>query len=397
MTRKIAVVFEGNYTNRYGGFNAVINRVVSLRAIADYAIDVYMIQVYDKGLTRLRRESTPAVERPATIEVEGVKIVMWWVERSWLDSLGHRVLGLSPAVMLGRLRALSVRLKDYDIVSAHDRLAAHVAREAGRRYGMPVFFSWHGASIYTDPVEDRMIRRCTVELLKSPTCNFFVSDGLVREAHKLTPHFKYEILLNGAPPQFHRYSDDERLRLRGRLGVAGCKVVAYAGRFEPVKNVLWLPDIFHRIALKYKGRVVFWTMGGGWQSGQVERGFDDCGIDYKMWGKVAPEHMPDLFNCVDVLVLPSRLEGFPLVTIEALACGANAVATDTVSTAEGIGRDNVFKLDGDFIDNISSRAAEMLERHIDQPLPVECSCAATARKENAIYQRYLTKYSEKKQ
>lgn len=391
MTRKIAVVFEGNYTNRYGGFNAVINRVVSLRAIADYAIDVYMIQVYDKGLTRLRRESTPASERPAAIEVEGVKIVMWWVERSWLDSLGHRMLGLSPTVMLGRLRALSARLRDYDIVSAHDRLAAHVALEAGRRYGMPVFFSWHGASIYTDPVEDRMIRRCTVELLKSPTCNFFVSEGLVREAHKLTPHFKYEILLNGAPPQFHRYSAVERHRLRSRLGVDDCKVVAYAGRFEPVKNVLWLPDIFHRIALKYDGRVVFWTMGSGWQSDHVKRGFDDSGIDYKMWGKVAPERMPELFNCVDVLVLPSRLEGFPLVTIEALACGANAVAADTVSTAEGIGRDNVFVLDDDFIDNISSRAAEMLARHIDQPLPEACSCAATAKKENEIYQRYLTK------
>lgn len=110
-----------------------------------------------------------------------------------------------------------------------------------------------------------------------------------------------------------------------------------------------------------------------------------------MWGKVAPERMPELFNCVDVLVLPSRLEGFPLVTIEALACGANAVAADTVSTAEGIGRDNVFVLDDDFIDNISSRAAEMLARHIDQPLPEACSCAATAKKENEIYQRYLTK------
>ncbi len=123
----------------------------------------------------------------------------------------------------------------------------------------------------------------------------------------------------------------------------------------------------------------------------VKRGFDDSGIDYKMWGKVAPERMPELFNCVDVLVLPSRLEGFPLVTIEALACGANAVAADTVSTAEGIGRDNVFVLDDDFIDNISSRAAEMLARHIDQPLPEACSCAATAKKENEIYQRYLTK------
>ena len=173
-----------------------------------------------------------------------------------------------------------------------------------------------------------MIRRCTVELLKSPTCNFFVSEGLVREAHKLTPHFKYEILLNGAPPQFHRYSAAERHRLRSRLGVEDCKVVAYAGRFEPVKSGVGLPDIFHRIALKYNGRVVIWTMGSGWQSDHVKRGFDDSCIDYKMWGKVAPERMPELFNCVEVVVLPSRLEGFPLVTIEALACGAPTLLRD---------------------------------------------------------------------
>lgn len=387
--KKIAVVFEGNYLNRYGGFNAVINRVASLMAVADYDIDVFMIQVYDKGLSRLRNNSFTTDERPATIDVDGIEVHMWWVPRSWIDSIKHRLLGHKPVAMLHRLRDLSEKVKDYDIVSAHDRVAAHVACEASRRYGMPAFLSWHGASIYTDPVADRMIRNVTIELLKRAECNFFVSEGLVREAQKLTPDFKYEILLNGAPAQFHRYSDDERRSLRDRFGTAGARVVAFAGRFEPVKNVLWLPRIFDLIKQRYHGPVKFWAIGDGCQHDEVQRQFQELGLDYKMWGKVKPELMPDLLNCVDVLVLPSRLEGFPLVTIEAIACGANAVASDIVSTAEGVGKDNAFKLDDHFIDNIANCAVQMLDTHIEQHLPSYCSCAYTAEKENAIYHRYL--------
>ena len=45
MKQRIAVIFEGNISNRLGVFNAVVNRVKHLRAIDPYDIDLFMIQV----------------------------------------------------------------------------------------------------------------------------------------------------------------------------------------------------------------------------------------------------------------------------------------------------------------------------------------------------------------
>lgn len=55
-------------------------------------------------------------------------------------------------------------------------------------------------------------------------------------------------------------------------------------------------------------------------------------------GRVPDEQLPDLFRAGDLFVLPTRsMEGFGMVTIEALACGATVVATDNGATPEILG------------------------------------------------------------
>jgi glycosyltransferase involved in cell wall biosynthesis len=90
-----------------------------------------------------------------------------------------------------------------------------------------------------------------------------------------------------------------------------------------------------------------------------------------------------------LLVLPSSLEGLPLVVIEALSCGAKVVATNVIGTAEAVGRDNAIDLGDDFIERFTNRGAQLLEGNIDQQLPPEVSWTATAVKENKIYQSYI--------
>lgn len=389
--KQIAVLFEGDINRRLGVFNAVISRVKYLQQVADYKIDVYMLQVYDGWLMRLLRKSKRVTHRPDEIEADGVKVHVTWFRRRWSDAIMHRLFHKPPRALMRRLHRLGWEMRGHDLVSAHDRIMGHAAVFAGKKLHIPSFITWHGASIYTDPPRDPMIKELTIKLLKSATCNFFVSQGLLDKAHaELTDGFPAEVLLNGASEQFHRYSDEERARLREKYGVSPeKKVVAFVGRFEPVKNVTLLPDIYQKIEERYGNNLDFWAIGDGIQLDETRQLMKTKGVKCRFTGKVPPEEIPDLLNCVDLLVLPSSLEGLPLVVIEALSCGARVVATNVIGTAEAVGRENAIDLGDHFVDRFTTRAVELLQGDIDQQLPPEVSWSATAVKENDIYHHFL--------
>jgi len=178
--------------------------------------------------------------------------------------------------------------------------------------------------------------------------------------------------------------------LRERYGIGQEKrVVAFVGRFEPVKNVTLLPEIYAEIGRKSGEDLDFWAIGDGVQLDETRELMKMKGIKCRFTGKVPPEEIPDLLNCVDLLVLPSRLEGLPLVVIEALSCGAHVVATNVIGTAEAVGRDNAIDLGERFVDRFTDRAVQLLQGDIEQILPKEVSWAETAIKENAIYHKYI--------
>lgn len=167
-------------------------------------------------------------------------------------------------------------------------------------------------------------------------------------------------------------------------------MVTFVGRFEPVKNVTLLPRIFSLIARDAGAAVRFWTIGTGVQHSEVEAAMRREGVPCTMWGYQPPESIPGFLNCTSVLMLPSSLEGLPLVVIEALQCGAQVVASDVVGTAEAIGKDNAIDIhDPHFVERVAARAVQMLRGEVSQQLPPHISWEATARKELAIYQEAL--------
>ncbi len=389
--KQIAVLFEGDINRRLGVFNAVINRVKHLQQVADYKIDVYMFQVYDGWLMRRIRHSKKVDSRPDEIITDGVKVHITWFRRRWIDAILHRLFHKPPHMLMRRLHRLGWEMRGHDLISAHDRIVGHAAVFASKKLHIPCFITWHGASIYTDPPRNPMIKDLTIKLLHEATCNFFVSQGLLDKAHaELTTGFPAEILLNGASEQFRQYDESTRAAMRQKYGVNdGKKVVAFVGRFEPVKNVTLLPDIYKEIEVKYGKELTFWAIGDGVQLDETRQLMASKGVRCHFTGKVPPEEIPDLLNCVDLLVLPSSLEGLPLVVIEALSCGAHVVATNVIGTAEAVGRENAIDLGDHFVDRFTDRAVQLLQGNIEQKLPPEVSWTATAIKENDIYHKYL--------
>ena len=155
------------------------------------------------------------------------------------------------------------------------------------------------------------------------------------------------------------------------------------------KNPQLFPDIFDEVYRNYNAPIEFWVMGTGKYSEYVRTQCAIKNIPLKMWGNIDPEQMPVMLNCVDVLILPSRNEGLPLIAAEALACGANAVGARVGGIPEVMGVENTFEHGTSFIPRISNRIVEMLNSNITQELLPCYSWKETAKIENDIYKAKL--------
>ena len=151
-----------------------------------------------------------------------------------------------------------------------------------------------------------------------------------------------------------------------------------------------LPHIFKKLN-QHSNNFVYWIIGDGELEKMLIIQLDKFDINYKMFGKVEPESVPELMNCLDVLILPSLNEGLPLVTLEALACGVNVVGSNVGGISESR-KKNVFDLDDDFAQNISNRIIEIIENNEKpKPLSEEFSWNKAIEKEVGMYKNILDK------
>lgn len=107
----------------------------------------------------------------------------------------------------------------------------------------------------------------------------------------------------------------------------------FAGRFQPQKNLLFLLDALNRV------RDLPWSLqlvGDGPQRAALERKAEELGmadrIEFHGW--VEPEQVRRMLRESDLLVMPSRSEGLPVVGVQALAQGVAIAATAAGGLAE---------------------------------------------------------------
>ena len=196
------------------------------------------------------------------------------------------------------------------------------------------------------------------------------------------------VLYNGRDERFSIYDEQTRNSLRSHYGAMGKSVVAFAGNFREVKNVLVIPEIY-RLINKSFPNVVFWMLGDGKLRSKVEK--LSGGLNVVFWGNQEPEVMPDFMNCVDILILPSINEGLPLTLVEALASGARCVGSRVGGISEVIGIENTFELNSPtFVSDFANRVVTLLkEPSIKQPLSPVFSWSETGKKETKIIKELL--------
>ena len=104
------------------------------------------------------------------------------------------------------------------------------------------------------------------------------------------------------------------------------KIVMFAGRLTENKGV----DVLLKAAKKYEnGNTLTIIAGGGGLLKDLKKQVKELQLkDVVFVGDQTQNNLNKLYNIADVLAVPSRVEGFGLVGIEALACGTPVVATN---------------------------------------------------------------------
>jgi glycosyltransferase involved in cell wall biosynthesis len=128
--------------------------------------------------------------------------------------------------------------------------------------------------------------------------------------------------------------DPERTAIRNALGVDG-PLLLTVKRLHPVAGYDDLLRAFAIIASRVPGAKLF-IAGDGELRSALERqaAADGVASRVRFLGLVDNQDLPRYYAAADLFVLPSRLESWGTVMLEALACGTRVVATSTAGATE---------------------------------------------------------------
>jgi glycosyltransferase involved in cell wall biosynthesis len=218
------------------------------------------------------------------------------------------------------------------------------------RAGCPVTVTVHDATFFTEPEHYEKSRR-----------TFFrsaIKTSLRRAARVIVPSkaTRDELirLLDADPTAidvayhgvdhaaFHAPSEEEKARVRARLGLGGSAYVAFLGAKEPRKNV---PNLIRGWALAVGARPdppALVIAGGQGHDDEIDRAVAAVPAHLRLLrpGYLRYADLPGFLGGALVAAYPSYGEGFGLPILEAMACAAPVLTTPRLSLPE-VGGDAV--------------------------------------------------------
>lgn len=384
MKKKIAIIFEGDIFNPRGEFLAIHNRVKEYVRQGEYIVTpiIYWPQSGVQPLFAGGQKN----KYPQEIVLDGISYMCRWYNKSLIDYVFRKLTGREFKLESKQMVSLE-DLSVYDLIYANSLRTGLVADYYHRRCHVPFVMGWHGSTIHTLPFICHAWHEQVSGLLKNANYNFFVSQELLETSLRISKN-KGCVSLNGIDEsRFYKYSTEERITASKSLNIdISKKNVAFVGNLIPVKNAEFLPFLFSSIKEKIPNSDFYVVGTGNFQGYFGEKTF------VKWINNLNNEKMPDMYNCMNLIVMPSRNEGLPMTCLEAKACGTPFVGSRVGGIAEVVGIENTILRDNMFDQCFIDKCIEVLlnrENNRELSLDEKYSLSIIVTKETSVINHIL--------
>lgn len=224
--------------------------------------------------------------------------------------------------------------KKYDVIHAHYVFpSGMLARFYKKRWGTPYVVTAHGGDIDRMAKKNQRIRNWTETILKDADHVIAVGDALYEEIHQeyKTPANKLSILNMGVNRRvFKAYP---KLEARFELGIEeGRKPILFVGNIIREKGLNELVSAFRKVKDNQPDSVLYMIGASRNQAyrQELENLIAKNGITSEVFFKdpLPQAELAKWMSAAEIFVLPSHLEGFGLVAVEAMSCLTPVVGSD---------------------------------------------------------------------
>ena len=246
---------------------------------------------------------------------------------------------------------------------------------AAMKSGVPYIITVHGTDLMGYK-NDKRYHKYAIEAASHAKKIITISRQVHNDTLELydIPEDKLALNPNGFDNDIFKIKDTDKLTLKKKFRLERySKIVSFVGKFTDFKGIDVLINAAKLVTEKIPG-IAFALAGDGALRKDMELlGLELALNNIHFLGHQDQNSVADLYNLAEVSVVPSRIEPFGLVAIEALACGTPVVATNAGGLPDFI-NDKVGRLVQ--MENVEKLAEAIIEELLNETKTTKGTYAA---------------------
>lgn len=232
----------------------------------------------------------------------------------------------------------------YDIIELHAPTFSFIFLKVSKKYGTPIrIVHSHSTTHSTNKVKNLLSIILNINLKKYANRFFACSEksGLYWYGRKICNSNKYKLIKNGLDTEVYNFDKEVREKLRKEYNLNGKIVIGFVGRISKDKNLSFFIKVIKKI-IKENSKYVFLVVGDGKELRKMKIQCKEIQNNVIFLGN--RKDVNRQLNCMDLLVLPSKREGLPMVALEAQLTGLPCYLSNTITKEVDIGNTKFLKL-----------------------------------------------------